>query len=74
MWPKLSKMASQRNFIVTLIDGGKTTDAIQSLAKDCYGDKAYYTRRGINKIKAQINAGGNGKDGRTGPTPWVRTD
>ena len=70
---RIPKMASQRNFIVTLINGGKTTDAIQSLTMDCYGDKAY-TRRAINKIKAQINAGGDGKDGRTGSTPWVRTE
>ncbi len=37
-------MISQRDFIVTLINAGKSTDNIQSLIIDCYGDKAY-TRR-----------------------------
>lgn len=66
-----AKMAAQRDFIVTLINAGKSKDEIQSLTKDCYGTKAY-TRRAINKISANISAGGDGKDGRRGAVPWIR--
>ena len=49
-------MISQRDFIVTLINAGKSTDNIQSLIIDCYGDKAY-TMRSIRRIMATIAMG-----------------
>ena len=58
---------------VTLFNTGKSTDFIQSMTVDCYGDKAF-SRRHIRRIMTKIESGGDAKDGRTGFTPWIRTD
>ncbi len=46
MLAQIVNMVAQKDFIVTLINAGKSTDNIQSLMIDCYGDKAH-TRRSI---------------------------
>lgn len=66
-------MSKQRDFIVTLFNGGKSLNSIENLVNDCYGDQAY-TRRAIQKICKVITDGGDGKDQRRGAKPWIRTE
>ena len=59
--------------ISTLINSGKSTDVIQSLVIDCYGDQAF-TRRSIRRIRSQVDSRGDGNDQRRGPSSWIRTN